>query len=94
MEEDAEVLCSPYVEMIVFEEFSMMSLGMLEQMSKHLGLLKGDHRVSFGGIAMVFIGDVFQLEPVSGESVINTLENLKKVGSVEPYNSGSHLWHC
>lgn len=92
-----KILCSPFVEMVIFEEFSMMSLSMLNEMEVNLQKLKksGPAR-DFGGVTMVCIGDIFQLEPIQGVSVIHTQDFLEKV-STTPKElasvNGAALWH-
>ena len=47
---------------------------------------------------MVFIGDIFQLEPVNGRSVVHTLDILKRKTACPskeiPDSNGALLWHC
>ena len=97
--ETREAKCSPYVEMVIFEEFSMMSLRNVQDL--HLNKVKPVRpagRSSFGGVTMVFIGDIFQLEPVNGRRIVHTLEILKRKTACPakeiPDSNGALLWHC
>lgn len=52
------------LEAIVIDEISMVRADLLDCVDKFLRLNGPDEKVSFGGVQMIFIGDLYQLPPV------------------------------
>lgn len=52
------------LELIVIDEISMVRADIIDFMDRILRTYTGNWRIPFGGKQMLFIGDVFQLEPV------------------------------
>ena len=74
------VKCSKLVKLVIVDEFSMVSLQWVDQISRALQEAKGQKEKPFGGVSVVWIGDVHQLPPIMGQSVytpINMVKNAK-----------------
>jgi ATP-dependent DNA helicase PIF1 len=56
------------VDTIVIDEVSMVRADMIDAMDKALQVNRGDSR-PFGGVQMVFIGDLYQLPPIVGKDI-------------------------
>lgn len=57
------------VELIIIDEISMVRADMVDCIDRILRVYSGNMRMPFGGKQLVFVGDVFQLEPVvTGDS--------------------------
>jgi PIF1-like helicase/Helitron helicase-like domain at N-terminus len=69
------------IEYVFIDEISMVSDKMLYFISSRLGQLKHKETVPFGGINVVFFGDLMQLPPVNGMPVF-----------FKPFNCVFHLW--
>ena len=52
------------IEMVIIDEISMVRADIIDFIDKVLRVYSGHMRQPFGGKQMVFVGDVFQLEPV------------------------------
>lgn len=52
------------LELIIIDEISMVRADVIDFIDKILRVYSGNMRVPFGGKQMLFVGDVFQLEPV------------------------------
>jgi ATP-dependent DNA helicase PIF1 len=52
------------LEMIIIDEISMVRADLLDCVDRALRLNRGKPKEAFGGVQMVFIGDLFQLPPV------------------------------
>lgn len=52
------------VELIIIDEISMVRADMVDAIDRILRVYSNNMRVPFGGKQLVFVGDVFQLEPV------------------------------
>jgi Flp pilus assembly protein TadD/energy-coupling factor transporter ATP-binding protein EcfA2 len=52
------------VELIIIDEISMVRADMVDCIDRILRVYSGNMRMPFGGKQLVFVGDVFQLEPV------------------------------
>ncbi|MDH6354796.1 tetratricopeptide (TPR) repeat protein/energy-coupling factor transporter ATP-binding protein EcfA2 [Dysgonomonas sp. PH5-45] len=52
------------VEMIIIDEVSMVRADMVDCIDRILRVYSGNMRMPFGGKQVVFVGDIFQLEPV------------------------------
>ena len=57
---------------VIIDEVSMVSNGMLNFINQRLQELKGT-RKPFGGISIIAVGDFFQLKPVNGDWIFNDL---------------------
>ncbi len=55
------------VEMIIIDEVSMLRSDLLDCIDAFLGLYGSDCSQPFGGVQMVFVGDLYQLPPVVGK---------------------------
>ncbi len=52
------------VELIIIDEISMVRADTIDCIDKILRVYSGNHRLPFGGKQLLFVGDIFQLEPV------------------------------
>ncbi|MDE7393399.1 MAG: AAA family ATPase, partial [Muribaculaceae bacterium] len=52
------------VELIIIDEVSMVRADVIDFIDRILRTYTGNHREPFGGKQMLFVGDIFQLEPV------------------------------
>lgn len=52
------------LDMVIIDEVSMISANLMEAVDMALRLNRNRHNEPFGGVQMVFIGDLFQLPPV------------------------------
>jgi tetratricopeptide (TPR) repeat protein len=52
------------VELIIVDEISMVRADTVDCIDKILRVYSGNHRLPFGGKQLLFVGDIFQLEPV------------------------------
>lgn len=52
------------IDMVIIDEISMVRADLIDFMDKVLRVYSGNMRQPFGGRQMLFVGDVFQLEPV------------------------------
>lgn len=53
------------LDLIIIDEISMVRADLVDFMDKVLRVYSGNMRLPFGGKQMLFVGDVFQLEPVA-----------------------------
>ena len=58
-----------HLSVLIIDEFSMISLKMLQTISSTIQQAKKDFNRPFGGVHVVFFGDPYQLPPVQGRSV-------------------------
>jgi len=72
------------LELLIIDEVSMVRADLLDAMDAVLRHIRRDHR-PFGGIQMLFIGDLFQLPPVVKEEENRVLRN---------YYSSSFFFHA
>ena len=56
--------------MLIIDEISFLSCGLIEILDKHLRSLKEVNDEMFGGIHVVFVGDFFQLLPVGAQKAL------------------------
>ena len=52
------------VELIIIDEISMVRADIIDCVDRILRVFSGNMRLPFGGKQLLFVGDVFQLEPV------------------------------
>lgn len=52
------------LELIIIDEVSMVRPDMIDYIDRILRAVKGNRREPFGGVQLLFVGDIFQLEPV------------------------------
>ena len=71
------VKCCKLVKLVIVDEFSMVSLQWVDQISRALQEAKGQKEKPFGGVSVVWIGDVHQLPPIMGQSVWTPIDVLK-----------------
>lgn len=57
------------VKFIIIDEVSFFSSKDLQKLDKHLRLLTGNRAKLYGGLHVIFVGDFFQLDPVSGQPI-------------------------
>jgi ATP-dependent exoDNAse (exonuclease V) alpha subunit len=55
------------LKVLIIDEISMISAELLDKVSDYLQLVRRDTKHAFGGVQMVFCGDLFQLPPIGGE---------------------------
>ena len=55
-----------HVDVLVVDEVSFVAAWMLERMDAHLRLARNMPLIPFGGVLMIFMGDLHQLPPPSG----------------------------
>jgi hypothetical protein len=80
--------CSALVKLVLIDEYSMVSLGWIAQISAALQEAVQYKGQPFGGVSVVWIGDVHQLQPVMGLPVATASEMLKNSKDAE----GRVLW--
>jgi ATP-dependent exoDNAse (exonuclease V) alpha subunit len=73
---------------IVVDEISMVRADLLDCVDKFLRLNGPNDKKPFGGIQMIFIGDLYQLSPV----VTNTDKEIFRTIYKTPYFYGSHVF--
>lgn len=66
------------LQMIVIDEISMVRADILDAVDKLLRAFRDDDQSPFGGVQMIFIGDVFQLPPVVTGEEANILYRFYK----------------
>lgn len=71
------VKCSKLVKLVIVDEFSMVSLQWIDQISRALQEAMGKKEKPFGGVSVVWIGDVHQLPPIMGQSVYTPIDVVK-----------------
>jgi hypothetical protein len=80
---------------VIFDEVSMISLEDLYEIHVRLCEAKrtdpSDLNVPFGGIHVLFVGDFFQLPPVSGHALYTTETTVPDTGCAR---EGLRLWHA
>jgi ATP-dependent exoDNAse (exonuclease V) alpha subunit len=55
------------LKVLIIDEISMISAELLDKVSEYLQLVRKNSKQAFGGVQMVFCGDLFQLPPIGGE---------------------------
>lgn len=76
------------VDAIVVDEVSMLRADLADCMDLFLRTVREDNQTPFGGIKMVFIGDLYQLPPV----VISTEREIFSEVYPTPYFFGAHVF--
>ncbi len=59
------------VKTLIVDECSMISAEFLNNMDKYLSTVRRNNK-PFGGVQLILVGDMFQLEPVEGKSIIHS----------------------
>ena len=59
------------VKTIIIDECSMLSAEFLDNMNNYLSAVRRNNKC-FGGIQIILVGDMFQLEPVSGSCIVES----------------------
>lgn len=80
--------CSSSVRLVLVDEYSMVSLGWVTQINAALRDAVQCKEKPFGGVSVVWIGDLHQLQPVMGLSVATPGDRLKNNKDAE----GRALW--
>ena len=75
------------VDTIIIDEVSMVRCDIVDAMDRTLRLYR-ENSAPFGGVQMVFAGDMFQLEPVVTEDDRQVLMDLYETGSFSFYKAG------
>lgn len=70
-----------HLDMVIIDEVSMMRADLLDYFDKFLRANRGEPSVAFGGVQIVFVGDLYQLPPV----VTREEENLFQRQYATPY---------
>lgn len=52
------------LDLIIIDEISMVRPDMIDFIDRALRAVRGEHRKPFGGVQLLLVGDIFQLEPV------------------------------
>jgi hypothetical protein len=71
------VKCSKMVKLVIVDEFSMVSLQWIDQISGALQEAMKKQKDPFGGVSIAWIGDVHQLPPIMGQSVFTPIDMVK-----------------
>lgn len=69
-------------DILVVDEASMVAPDLVDAIDKALRYLNGKADSLFGGVKVVFVGDLGQLPPVNAS---NTVSNLERYGKASPY---------
>lgn len=75
------------VDTIIIDEVSMVRCDIVDAMDRTLRLYR-ENSAPFGGVQMIFAGDMFQLEPVVKEDDRQVLMDLYETGSFSFYKAG------
>ncbi|MCL2484669.1 MAG: DEAD/DEAH box helicase [Endomicrobia bacterium] len=78
------------VETIIIDEASMLRCDLLDCIDKFLRMNRDSHAEPFGGVQMVFIGDLFQLPPVVKKDEAHIFNSIYKT----PYFLSAHSLDC
>lgn len=62
------------IELLIIDEISMVRADLLDAIDKLLRKLKNEVSLPFGGIQVLYIGDLYQLSPIAKDSDINKLK--------------------
>ena len=62
------------VELIIIDEISMVRADMIDFIDRVLRVFSGNMRLPFGGKQLLFVGDIYQLEPVVTSDAKEILE--------------------
>lgn len=63
------------LELLVIDEVSMLRADMLDAMNIILQSLRNNRREAFGGVQVLYIGDLYQLPPVVGNDELDVLKS-------------------
>ncbi|GLR15447.1 ATP-dependent DNA helicase [Portibacter lacus] len=76
------------IDIIIIDEISMVRVDMMDNIDWFLRVNRGKN-IPFGGVQMIFFGDLFQLPPVIGNKVEGQylMENYES-----PYFFSAHVW--
>lgn len=66
------------LELLVIDEVSMLRADMLDAMNIILQHVRNNRREAFGGVQVLYIGDLYQLPPVTGNDEWNVLSSYYK----------------
>lgn len=75
------------VDTIIIDEASMVRCDIVDAMDRTLRLYR-ENSAPFGGVQMVFVGDMFQLEPVVTEADKQVLMDIYETGTFGFYKAG------
>lgn len=75
------------VDTIIIDEVSMVRCDIVDAMDRTLRLYR-ENSAPFGGVQMIFAGDMFQLEPVVTEDDRQVLMDMYETGSFSFYKAG------
>ena len=70
------------VELIIIDEISMVRVDTIDCVDRILRVFSGNMRLPFGGKQLLFVGDVFQLEPVVPSDQKEILSRFYHVNSI------------
>lgn len=63
------------IDLLIIDEVSMLRADLLDAVDHRLRVVRGMHHLSFGGVQLLLIGDLFQLPPVVKDDEWNVLRN-------------------
>ncbi|HMN05791.1 MAG TPA: helix-turn-helix domain-containing protein [Flavobacteriales bacterium] len=63
------------IDLLIIDEVSMLRADLLDAIDHRLRSVRGMHHLSFGGVQLLLIGDLFQLPPVVKEDEWSVLRN-------------------
>lgn len=66
------------LELLIIDEVSMLRCDILDAMDAMMRHVRGKHHLSFGGVQVLFIGDLHQLPPIAKEEEWNILSAFYK----------------
>lgn len=76
------------LELIIIDEISMVRADIIDFLDKILRVFTGNRRQPFGGKQMLFVGDIFQLEPV----VTGDMRDILRRSYHTPYFFNAHVF--
>ena len=88
-----------YLQLVIIDEMSMVKADDLYKIDMRLREIKSNHDDFFGGVAVMFLGDLMQLQPIKGRWIYEepkdpSWKNTFKMGGTgAPWGNEGGLWN-